>query len=442
MPVVQASPEIRELDVDQLRLDLRSIEANLTGSPWPETHKHQAESVLSGTTFARIVEILSPYQVEFEDGQYSVRAVGANHNLLDVKVNNQVSLAVFLSSGLINSPEIQDASFDGVVAVDVSSPYSGAAYPVGSRRRPANNLADAVLIADARGISEFDVRGDLTISGVDVAGYSFVGKNHHVTITVDASADTTDCAFENVTLQGELSGQAHVRDCFCIDVINVSGHITSSCLRGTITAAPGVLRVIDCWDGLAGAGAPALDFAGQATELLVRSYRGALTLRNKTGAEGASIDLMPGRVTLEPTVTSGTFIVKGLGPPVDDQSTGSVTLDETALVSPGSLAETVVVSKAHLAVAYDSDGGLLDMQVWAERGHIKVSPTAMQVDMYDTSGALVLSATQADAVLAADVYHVGDRPIVLAPLATYRVEVSVTDAVGTIVQTRSVVTTP
>lgn len=102
MPIVQASPEIRELNVDQFRKDLRTIEATAPGAPWPETHLHKAESTLSGTTFARSVEVLSPYQVEFEDGQYSVRAVGANHNILDVKVNNQVSLAVVLSAGLIN----------------------------------------------------------------------------------------------------------------------------------------------------------------------------------------------------------------------------------------------------------------------------------------------------------------------------------------------------
>lgn len=106
-----------------------------------------------------------------------------------------------------------------------------------------------------------------------------------------------------------------------------------------------------------------------------------------------------------------------------------------------SLSSAVSVSSAHLAVSYDDDADLLDLQVWAERNRVKVAPTAMQVDMYDPTGALVLSITQAVAVLAGNVYHVIDRPIVLEPLTTYRVEVSVTDATGTILQTRSVVTT-
>jgi len=59
------------------------------------------------------VEILSPYRVEFEDGQYSVRAVGANHNILDVKITNQVSLVVVLSAGLVN-PNVGGAVLDAL----------------------------------------------------------------------------------------------------------------------------------------------------------------------------------------------------------------------------------------------------------------------------------------------------------------------------------------
>ena len=109
MPIVQASPEIRELDVHLLRLDLRTIEATAPGAPWPETHQHVTETVISGFTYARFVRILPPYVVEFEDGQYAVRAVGANHNILDVKVANQVSLAVQNSAGLIGGSTFTNA---------------------------------------------------------------------------------------------------------------------------------------------------------------------------------------------------------------------------------------------------------------------------------------------------------------------------------------------
>src|SRR5688572_25559125 len=94
MPIVQASPEVRDLDIDALQLELKDLEAAEEGAPWPDTHRHVTQTTLSGSVYARIVEFLAPYLVEFEDAQYSVRTTGANHNLLDVKVNNQVSLLV------------------------------------------------------------------------------------------------------------------------------------------------------------------------------------------------------------------------------------------------------------------------------------------------------------------------------------------------------------
>lgn len=92
-------PEIRELNVDTFRLALRDLEDDPDGRPWPKTHTHETESTLSGITYARKVEILAPYTVEFEDGQYAVNLIGANHNVLDRRVQNQVSLNIANSAG-------------------------------------------------------------------------------------------------------------------------------------------------------------------------------------------------------------------------------------------------------------------------------------------------------------------------------------------------------
>lgn len=94
-------PEIRSFDLDQFRLDLRTAEAAADGDPWPRTHNHDTESLLSGFTYARKLEIISPYFVTFEDGQYVINLEGANHNILDVATANQVSLRAQNSAGLI-----------------------------------------------------------------------------------------------------------------------------------------------------------------------------------------------------------------------------------------------------------------------------------------------------------------------------------------------------
>lgn len=95
------SGSLYELDVDWLRLQLKDFEDSETGMAMATTHSHNTAVTLSGVTYARVVEILAPYMVEFENGTYAVSCVGANHNLADVKVVNSVSLIIGNSAGLI-----------------------------------------------------------------------------------------------------------------------------------------------------------------------------------------------------------------------------------------------------------------------------------------------------------------------------------------------------
>jgi hypothetical protein len=94
-----------ELDVDAFRLDLKDLEDSEEGMPFPDTHRHNTEVVLSGVTYARFVEIINGYTVEFEDtaSPYTVRCTGANHNLADVFVpgTSEVSLIIGNSAGLV-----------------------------------------------------------------------------------------------------------------------------------------------------------------------------------------------------------------------------------------------------------------------------------------------------------------------------------------------------
>jgi len=94
---------IYELNVNQFRLDLKDIEDSEDGINFPVTHSHNTTVVLSGVTYARTFEIINDYTVEFQDGNYTVKCTGANHNIGDVKVVNQVSLLIGNSAGLIEA---------------------------------------------------------------------------------------------------------------------------------------------------------------------------------------------------------------------------------------------------------------------------------------------------------------------------------------------------
>jgi len=102
MTLVQTSPfEVRSLDINAFRLALKSLEDDADGMAYPSTHNHNTEVVLSGITYARVVELINDFTVTFEDGQYAVNLTGANSNIPD-KVNlNQVSVRAANSAGLV-----------------------------------------------------------------------------------------------------------------------------------------------------------------------------------------------------------------------------------------------------------------------------------------------------------------------------------------------------
>lgn len=93
--------EIREFDLSAFRLELKAIEASEEGIPFVDIHRHNTTVTISGVTLARVIEIINGYQIEFEDGQYAVNLVGANSNVADVAVVNQVSIRANNSAGLI-----------------------------------------------------------------------------------------------------------------------------------------------------------------------------------------------------------------------------------------------------------------------------------------------------------------------------------------------------
>lgn len=110
------SGSLYELDVDVFRLALKNIEDSEDGMAHLDTHRHNTAVTLSGVTYARTFEIINGYTVTFEDtgSPYTVRAVGANHNLADVtNFTSEVSLIVGNSAGLVSGGS------GGVTSADV-----------------------------------------------------------------------------------------------------------------------------------------------------------------------------------------------------------------------------------------------------------------------------------------------------------------------------------
>ena len=101
------SGTLYELDTNQFKQDLADLQDDEAGMPYPTMFTHNTEVTVAGTTFARTIEIINGYSIEFEDGQYSVRLEGSNNNFFDVEngilVQNQVQIIAQNSAGLITT---------------------------------------------------------------------------------------------------------------------------------------------------------------------------------------------------------------------------------------------------------------------------------------------------------------------------------------------------
>lgn len=94
-------------DTNTFRTTLKGLEDDETGIVFSDTHNHNTEVSVAGTTFARTIEILTPYSVEFPDMQITVQLTGSNNNIFDVGnailVQNQAQVIPTNSAGLITT---------------------------------------------------------------------------------------------------------------------------------------------------------------------------------------------------------------------------------------------------------------------------------------------------------------------------------------------------
>ena len=270
------------------------------------------------------------------------------------------------SAGLQDLSTILIAAYGGEVCVDVNSQNAGTDIPIGTRKTPVNNLADAKLIADANGIHQIRILTSMTISSVDFSdGYSFTTDSPVTeTLTFDPSANIRNCDFTNCRIQGTLDGNNIYRQCVLLNVTYTSGFVFQCSLNNTITLEPGaMLGALDCFSNtLAGEPNPAIDFNGSG-QLLLRNYAGAIELNNHTSddADGdVCIDMSSGVVIINASCTAGFMPVRGIAD-VRDFSTG--TCDVRDLTVNGSVETNAAslnvinegVKKASILIPHNAD---------------------------------------------------------------------------------------
>lgn len=100
--------EVRQLSVDDLRLALGDLQDDEVGMAYPRMFDNTAPKTLAGVTQARVLEILVPYWLLFEDGLYSVNIYGGNSNVAERTIKNSVSVNTANSAGLQDPQQLVD----------------------------------------------------------------------------------------------------------------------------------------------------------------------------------------------------------------------------------------------------------------------------------------------------------------------------------------------
>lgn len=321
MPVIQASPEVRQLDVNVFRLDLKDLEASADGMPWPDTHSHKGETVLSGITYARFFEVIPYYFVTFEDGQYTVNLIGANNNIADVATENQVRLVVNNSAGLINLAQADRIdNTEQWIWIDTGAGNNG----TGTQQDPYDNVADGLNAAQTQGIKLLKFCADATLDRA-LVGYVIEGVGVPVITMNGQNLDRT--LFRNVELTGAMAGEIQGQGVILDGASGLAGIIDGAYLRNTnTTAVTGELVLNHSRSGITAT--LSMNASSIGATLVVQGHSGNLVVSDINNvSDVAEIGMAQGRLELAASCTLGAATLAGLAQFTDNSAGTTVASD-------------------------------------------------------------------------------------------------------------------
>jgi hypothetical protein len=331
MTLIQTTPiEVRELSANNFRLALKNLEDSEQGMVNPTTHNNYPPTTVGGVTLARVIEIINDYTVTFEDGQYAVNIVGANTNIADRVNVNQVSVRSANSAGLIQTREIEQASYNGKVYINVTSGVAGTVYPIGTLQSPVNNLTDAKFIAAQRGLDLFYLKSNLTLGATDdVTGLRFEGdgatlNTARTTVTLTQGCITTNAQWTNCKITGYQGGESLYHDCVIAGLDNahciyercglLDGTALGYTIRQTTSVSSGHASYFkECYTD---EGTAIIDRTQARLNVTFDGFHGRLKIINQNHATSSGqmwIHLNGGTVTVDSTCTKGKITVTGFG---------------------------------------------------------------------------------------------------------------------------------
>lgn len=317
--------EIRQMNLTTFAQDVGDLQDDPDGAWAVTAYEYTAPKAVGGVQLAPVVLVLDPYIVEFEDGQYAVNLQGANTNVQDVAVVNQVSIRANNSAGLTYSDEVQILAYQNAsVWIDTIDGLAGTQYPRGTVGNRVNNLTDAVTIANRIRFNKIQLEGSLSFTGVpNLARYQITGNTPTSADITATNMGVGSAAFERVSISGSITGRGSFTDCILGNLTGVQGIFNECALSGNVTldslaSEPIIFK--DNISSIAGAAKPGVNCNSTAAGINFRRYTGGLAITNFSNAAGTmSLDLIGAEVSLDSNnCTAGDIVARGVGRLIDE----------------------------------------------------------------------------------------------------------------------------
>jgi len=266
---------------------------------------------------------LDYYQLQFENGAYSVNIINGNTNIRDVEVKNTVSVNTNNTTGFINPTFLESGLFDHAVTYDEINGVAGTGYTasggiIGTPSVPSNNITDALAIAVSRGFDTVRIKGTANFGATpSLDGWNFIGDNKSISKIIFTNGDTGDCSFKQLYLQGDMWGAIFADECTIGAVTGLGCTTNTSTLQNCLLENNIQLRadnnqrfnLINCsttTDALID-----FDVNGSAGHISILGHQCRIQLKNITAGNLIHFSGKGAEVYMDATCTNGTIEIHG-----------------------------------------------------------------------------------------------------------------------------------
>lgn len=228
----------------------------------------------------------------------------------------------------------------------------------GFQQSPYNNLTDAIDAAEALGLTGLVVLGDITLDR-NLKNFLVTGVGLP---TIDLNGfDLTGSKFNQCRLEGSYSSAIIAIECVMLNNSYLSGFFQKCGFAGNSFCIDGSEVVLEeCLSLIAGLGRPSVSMnATGTTKLSARGQRGGLDVRDcNQSTDVATIEMLPGSVSVASTCTAGVIVLRGVGLS-QDNSNGSTIVDEMVhSILPEEIIAIAIAVWEYLITAADTAGSM------------------------------------------------------------------------------------